>query len=32
MKHYRYLIIGGGLAGDGGTKGIRELDAEVRLA
>ena len=28
MKHYKYLIIGGGLAGDAATKGIRELDAE----
>jgi 3-phenylpropionate/trans-cinnamate dioxygenase ferredoxin reductase component len=28
MKHYKYLIIGGGLAGDGATQGIRELDAE----
>ena len=28
MKHYKYLIIGGGLAGDGATKGIRELDSE----
>ena len=28
MKHYKYLIIGGGLAGDGATKGIRELDPE----
>ena len=28
MKHYQYLIIGGGLAGDGATKGIRELDPE----
>jgi 3-phenylpropionate/trans-cinnamate dioxygenase ferredoxin reductase subunit len=28
MKHYKYLIVGGGLAGDGATKGIRELDAE----
>jgi len=28
MKHYKYLIIGGGLAGDGTTKGIRELDPE----
>ena len=26
MKHYKYLIIGGGLAGDGATRGIRELD------
>lgn len=28
MKSYKYLIIGGGLAGDGATRGIRELDAE----
>lgn len=28
MKQYKYLIIGGGLAGDGATKGIRERDAE----
>lgn len=28
MKHYKYLIIGGGLAGDAATKGIRELDTE----
>ena len=28
MKRYRYLIIGGGLAGDGATKGIRELDTD----
>ena len=28
MKHYKYLIIGGGLAGDGATRGIRELDEE----
>ena len=28
MKQYKYLIIGGGLAGDAATKGIRELDAE----
>lgn len=27
MKHYKYLIIGGGLAGDGAVQGIRELDA-----
>jgi NADPH-dependent 2,4-dienoyl-CoA reductase/sulfur reductase-like enzyme len=26
MKHYRYLIIGGGLAGDAGVRGIREID------
>jgi 3-phenylpropionate/trans-cinnamate dioxygenase ferredoxin reductase component len=26
MKHYKYLIIGGGLAGDAATEGIRELD------
>ena len=28
MKHYKYLIIGGGLAGDGATQGIRELDTD----
>src|SRR5215211_2675953 len=28
MKQYKYLIIGGGLAGDAATKGIRELDLE----
>lgn len=28
MKHYKYLIIGGGLAGDGATQGICELDTE----
>ncbi|HET9590105.1 MAG TPA: FAD-dependent oxidoreductase [Anaerolineales bacterium] len=28
MKNYKYLIIGGGLAGDAGTRGIRELDTE----
>ena len=28
MKPYKYLIIGGGLAGDGATRGIRELDTE----
>ncbi|HSB01735.1 MAG TPA: FAD-dependent oxidoreductase [Anaerolineales bacterium] len=28
MKHFKYLIIGGGLAGDGATQGIRELDKE----
>src|SRR5512143_2563916 len=28
MKHYKYLIIGGGLAGDAAVRGIRELDAE----
>jgi NADPH-dependent 2,4-dienoyl-CoA reductase/sulfur reductase-like enzyme len=27
MKHYRYLIVGGGLAGDAAARGIRELDA-----
>ncbi len=27
MKHYQYLIIGGGLAGDAAVRGIRELDA-----
>ena len=28
MKHYKYLIIGGGLAADAATRGIRELDTE----
>ena len=28
MKHFRYLIIGGGLAGDAAVRGIREVDAE----
>ena len=28
MKHYQYLIIGGGLAGDAAARGIRELDAK----
>ena len=26
MKHYKYLIIGGGMTGDAATRGIRELD------
>ena len=28
MKHYHYLIVGGGLTGDAAVRGIRELDAE----
>ena len=28
MKDYRYLIVGGGLAGDAAVRGIRELDPE----
>ncbi len=28
MKRYKYLIIGGGLAGDAAVRGIRELDAD----
>jgi len=28
MKQYKYLIIGGGLAGDGAARGIRELDQD----
>jgi NADPH-dependent 2,4-dienoyl-CoA reductase/sulfur reductase-like enzyme len=27
MTYYKYLIVGGGLAGDAATRGIRELDA-----
>lgn len=32
MKHYRYIIIGGGLAGDAAARGIRELDSEGSIA
>jgi 3-phenylpropionate/trans-cinnamate dioxygenase ferredoxin reductase component len=28
MKHYKYLIIGGGMTGDAAVRGIRELDPE----
>src|ERR1044071_5477517 len=28
MKHYQYLIVGGGLAGDAAVRGIRELDTQ----
>jgi NADPH-dependent 2,4-dienoyl-CoA reductase/sulfur reductase-like enzyme len=28
MNYYKYLIIGGGLAGDAATRGIREIDTE----
>ena len=28
MKHYKYLIIGGGLAADAATRGFRELDED----
>lgn len=28
MKHYHYLIVGGGLTGDAAVRGIRELDAD----
>jgi NADPH-dependent 2,4-dienoyl-CoA reductase/sulfur reductase-like enzyme len=28
MKHYKYLIIGGGMTGDAAVRGIRELDAD----
>lgn len=28
MKHYKYLILGGGLTGDAAARGIRELDAD----
>jgi 3-phenylpropionate/trans-cinnamate dioxygenase ferredoxin reductase component len=31
VKHYKYLIIGGGLAGDAATKGIRELDSDSTI-
>ena len=32
MKHYKYLIIGGGLAGDGAAQGIRDLDSDGSIA
>jgi NADPH-dependent 2,4-dienoyl-CoA reductase/sulfur reductase-like enzyme len=32
MRHYRYLIVGGGLAGDAAVRGIRELDADGSIA
>jgi NADPH-dependent 2,4-dienoyl-CoA reductase/sulfur reductase-like enzyme len=32
MKHYRYLIIGGGLAGDAAVRGIRERDVDSSIA
>jgi NADPH-dependent 2,4-dienoyl-CoA reductase/sulfur reductase-like enzyme len=32
MKDYKYLIIGGGLAGDAAVRGIRELDHEGSIA
>src|SRR5512134_755065 len=28
MKHYKYLIVGGGLTGDAAVRGIRELDPD----
>jgi 3-phenylpropionate/trans-cinnamate dioxygenase ferredoxin reductase component len=28
MKHFQYLIVGGGLAGDAAVRGIREIDRE----
>src|SRR5689334_2698076 len=28
MKHYKYLIIGGGMTGDAAARGIRELDTD----
>jgi len=28
MKHYKYLIVGGGMTGDAATRGIRELDED----
>lgn len=31
MKHYRYLIVGGGLTGDAAVRGILELDAAASI-
>ena len=32
MRDYRYVIIGGGLAGQRGAEGIRKVDAEGGIA
>ena len=32
MKHYTYIIIGGGMTGDAAVRGIRELDPEGSIA
>ncbi|MGE5374584.1 MAG: NAD(P)/FAD-dependent oxidoreductase [Bacteroidota bacterium] len=32
MKHYKYLIVGGGLAGDAAVRGIRKLDSDGSIA
>lgn len=32
MQHYKYLIIGGGLTGDGAVRGIREMDKQGSIA
>ncbi len=31
MKHYKYLIVGGGMAADAAARGIRELDSNGTL-
>lgn len=31
MKHFQYLILGGGLAGDAAVRGIREIDREGKI-
>jgi len=32
MLHYKYLIIGGGMAADAAIRGIRELDVNGSIA
>lgn len=32
MKSYKYIIVGGGMAGDAAVQGIREVDTEGRIA
>ncbi|MEX2161233.1 MAG: FAD-dependent oxidoreductase [Anaerolineales bacterium] len=32
MKHYKYIVIGGGMAGDSAVQGIREVDKEGAIA
>src|SRR5512143_3154230 len=32
MKHYKYLIVGGGMTGDAAVRGIRELDPDGTIA
>src|SRR5512146_1933170 len=31
MKHYKYVIVGGGMTGDAAVRGIRELDPDGNI-